>query len=649
MQWENLIPLIGNALSSQGSSAMIVGDAKQAIYRWRGGKSDQLINLFNQTENPFNIDTEVKNLGTNYRSAKAIIEFNNSFFKYLSSYAFANEDHSALYQNSSQNVFSKNMGFVNLSFLNLTKDDDRDNSYSEYVLKQLQECITQGYQYSDICILVRKSKEGIAIANYLSDRNIDIISSETLAINRSPEVNFLIASLSYLTNSQNNEFKIEVLSYLAKKLDVTNKHEFYSQRIDLNLTEFYKSLYDYNITFLPNEALQLPVYELVETLIYSFKLAESSNAYIQFFLDFVFSYSNKSSSNISDFLGHYNQKEEKLKISSAEGKEAVRIMTIHKSKGLEFPVVIFPYADLDIYKEIEPKVWFSLDEDKFNGFSYTLLSYNKDIAEFGDQGLAIHNAHQAELELDNINLLYVALTRAVEQMYIVSSVNFDPKGNLKRNDKLFSGLLINYLTHLGKWNDNSLEYTFGNITKVFKKPILKKIATLQEHFISIPKKEHNINILTKAGLLWDTTQKEAIEKGNLIHDIMAKINSSNDIDIALQAFISSGNIDTNQLNLLKEVIISIVSHPKLKLYFSQDCIIYNERDIITKNGIILRPDRLVVNHKNQVVILDYKTGKPDKKHSQQLQTYQDALEEMNFLVINKILIYINESITVKEV
>ena len=199
MQWENLIPLIGNALSSQGSSAMIVGDAKQAIYRWRGGKSDQLINLFNQTENPFNIDTEVKNLGTNYRSAKAIIEFNNSFFQYLSSYAFANKDHSALYQNSSQNVFSKNMGFVNLSFLNLTKDDDRDNSYSEYVLKQLQECITQGYQYSDICILVRKSKEGVAIANYLSDRNIDIISSETLAINRSPEVNFLIASSKFFS------------------------------------------------------------------------------------------------------------------------------------------------------------------------------------------------------------------------------------------------------------------------------------------------------------------------------------------------------------------------------------------------------------------------------------------------------------------
>ena len=130
---------------------------------------------------------------------------------------------------------------------------------------------------------------------------------------------------------------------------------------------------------------------------------------------------------------------------------------------------------------------------------------------------------------------------------------------------------------------------------------------------------------------------------------MAKINSSNDIDIALQAFVSLGNIDTNQLNLLKEVIISIVSHPKLKLYFSRDCIIYNERDIITKNGIILRQDRLVINNKNEVVILDYKTGKPEKKHSQQLQTYQDALEEMSFLVINKILIYINESITIKEV
>lgn len=649
MQWENLIPLIGNVLSGEHASAMIVGDAKQAIYRWRGGKADQFINLSNNTNNPFNIDCEFIPLENNYRSSEAIIEFNNSFFKHLSTYLFSDEDHKLLYQNSTQNVISDKKGFVGLSFLNITTEDDRDALYSEKVLSQIKRCIENGYTYNDICVLVRKSKEGIAIANYLSDEEIDIISSETLALNRSPKINFIIASLSYLLNPNNTEFKIQVLRYLAHKLNAPSKHDFYEQHIDLNLEDFYQSFQNQNIYFNPIQALQLPIYELVETIIYNFNLVEDSNAYVQFFLDFVFSFSQKNSASISDFLRHYEQKKDKLKISSSNGKDAVQIMTIHKSKGLEFPIVIFPFADLDIYKELEPKVWFSLDEERFSGFSHTLLNYNKDVIEFGEQGLNIHNKHQAELELDNINLLYVALTRAISQLHVISSVNFDAKGQLKLNEKLYSGLLIDYLIKTGKWKDDKLDYTFGIEEKVESKALQKDIALMQKHFISIPKKEHNINILTKAGLLWDTSQKEAIEKGNLIHEIMAQISTSKDVDIVLASFVSSGIINNEQKTELKALLNSIINHPKLVSYFSPDYTIYNERDIITKNGTILRPDRINIDNKNQVIIIDYKTGQSDKKHAQQLQTYQDALEDMDFYVTKKILIYINESIEVKEV
>ncbi|PTM04386.1 MAG: DNA helicase UvrD [Bacteroidetes bacterium] len=649
MQWENLIPLIGNVLSGEHATAMIVGDAKQAIYRWRGGKADQFINLSNNTSNPFNIDSEFNPLDNNYRSSEAIVEFNNGFFKHLSTYLFSDEDHKLLYHNSTQNTISDKKGFVNLSFLNITTDDDRNLMYSEKVLSQIKGCIENGYEYSDICVLVRKSKEGIAIANYLSDNGIDIISSETLALNRSIEVNFIIASLSYLLNPSNSEFKIDVLQYLAIKLNVKSKHDFYKQHIDLHLEDFYQSFQNQNISFNPTEALHLPIYELVETIIYEFKLIEDSNAYVQFFLDFVFSFSQKNSASISDFLVHYEQKKDKLKISSSNRKDAVQIMTIHKSKGLEFPIVIFPYADLDIYKELEPKIWFSLDEEEFSGFSYTLLNYNKDVSEFGEQGLNSYNKHQAELELDNINLLYVVLTRAVSQLHVISSVAFDAKGQLRLNEKLYSGLLIDYLTQTGKWNDSTLDYTFGIEEKAEKKPSQKDAAFLQKHFISIPKKVHNINILTRAGLLWDTSQKEAIEKGNLIHEIMAQIITSNDVEIVLASFKSLGIINTEQEIELKRLLNSIVQHPKLASYFTQDYTIYNERDIITKNGALLRPDRVLIDNKSQVIIIDYKTGQSDKKHVQQLQTYQDALEDMNYCVTNKILIYINESIEVKEV
>ncbi|MEZ4797049.1 MAG: UvrD-helicase domain-containing protein [Flavobacteriaceae bacterium] len=647
MQWDNLTPLIGNALSSENASAMIVGDAKQAIYRWRGGQAEQFMDLYNKTRNPFiQINPEIISLDTNYRSSEAIIKFNNSFFQHISTFAFSQTDYSNLYQNSAQDVSSNRKGYVDLSFVNIAKEDDRNEMFSEQVYTKIQQCINDGYNYSDICVLVRKTKEGIAVANYLSEQGVEIVSSETLALSRSPEVNFIVDSLQFLMNPNSKDCKVQVLRFLSGKLEVSNKHEFYSERINLNIDYFYKSLNQFGIDFAPNEALQLPIYELVETIIYHFKLSEDADAYVQFFLNFVFNFSNKNSASISDFLTHYKQKREQLKINSSGGN-AVQIMTIHKSKGLEFPVVIFPYADLDIYKELEPKTWFTLNEKEFNGFSQTLLSYNKDIAEYDEQGLRIYNEHQAELELDNINLLYVALTRAIERLYIISSISLNAKGELTNNDKKYSGFFINYLQHINKWEDNKLTYTFGEkemVTSTFFEDTI-----IQNRFISIPKKEHQINILTKAGLLWDTSQIEAIEKGNLFHEIMAQVKTIDDISFTLESFTSSGTINEEQKEELSVLMNSIVEHPKLKNYFSKNVTVYNERDIITKNGIILRPDRLVINDKNEVVIIDYKTGKPDKKHEQQLQTYHDALEDMNFLVTYKILIYLNESLEIKEV
>ena len=271
MQWENLITLIGNALSSENASAMIVGDAKQAIYRWRGGKAEQFMDLYNKKVNPFNVSTEIISLDTNYRSSEAIIAFNNSLFQHISNYAFSREDNTQLYQNSGQNVSKNNKGYVDLSFINITKDDDRDVKYPEQVFGQIQQCINEGFNYSDICVLVRKTKEGIAVANYLNERQVDIVSSETLALNRSAEVNFIVASLGFLMSPTNKELKVEVLQFLAHKLKIEKKHAFYAERIDLNIDEFYKSFYDLGITFNPNEALQLPVYELVETIIYHLK------------------------------------------------------------------------------------------------------------------------------------------------------------------------------------------------------------------------------------------------------------------------------------------------------------------------------------------------------------------------------------------
>jgi ATP-dependent exoDNAse (exonuclease V) beta subunit len=415
----------------------------------------------------------------------------------------------------------------------------------------------------------------------------------------------------------------------------------------LSLTQLFKSFEVYNVFVSNHNLLQLPLYDAAETIVRSFHLVKTSNAYIQFYLDVVLDFSQKKGSDISAFLDYFNKKKDSLSIVSPQGQNAVQIMTIHKSKGLEFPVVIFPYADLDIYRELEPKEWFPINKEVYNGFSHTLLNFNKDFENFGDAGLEIFNNHKSEQELDNINLLYVTLTRAVEQLYIISTKDVSAKGDI--NNKKYSGLFINYLLHLDIWNDSQATYTFGSSEKT-SKPQASSINTIfQEEFISTSKEIHNIKVVTKSGMLWDTTQEEAIEKGNLVHNIMSKINTKEDLDFVIADYINSAIINTHQAEKLKKLIIQIVDHQKLGSYYNANNTIYNERDIITKEGIILRPDRVVINAENEAVIIDYKTGVEDKKHAQQLQSYQDVLQDMKIIVKKRILVYLNDDISVKEV
>jgi len=650
LQWENLIPLIDNKLAQDNQdnspgSLMIVGDAKQAIYRWRGGKAEQFVNLFND-DNPFQIEKSLRSLPKNYRSFKNILEFNNGFFKHLAGTIFSNNNHKELYENAYQEVTKSHEGYVSLEFLDLNREDDKDHIYSEKTLETIAFCLQNGFAYNDICILVRKNKEGVVIADYLNKHDIPLISSETLLLNNSPEVLFVINFLKLLQQPKNNEIKIQVLNYLALSFNIEEKHAFYEKHIHLNLDDFFASLNIFNIHIKYSNLMQFSLFDLVETIVLTFNLVKTSNAYLQYLLDVVFEYSQKNQSDLSGFIDYYEKKKEKLSIVLPPGQVAVQILSIHKSKGLEFPVIIFPFADLDIYKEIEPKEWFPLNPEDFQGFSHTLLNFSSDFENFGDIGNQIFNRRRSNLELDNINLLYVALTRAVEQLFVISKKDINKKGEI--NNQTYSGLLINYLNTLNLWDNNQTNYAFGNPEKTSDKKSVSTNSLEQKEFISTPKHEHNIKIVTSSGFLWDTLQKEAIEKGNLIHNIMSEIKTKTDIEFVIARFIQTNIITNEQATILKELVIQIVTHKDLQAYFTSDLRVYNERDIISKNGDIYRPDRLVINKNNQVIIVDYKTGKENPKHINQLLEYENILLEMNIKTIKKVLIYINEGIQIKE-
>ena len=645
LQWQNLIPLIENALAQENSNLLLVGDGKQAIYRWRGGKASQFIDLGAKEENPFNIQKEIKNLETNFRSYSEIINFNNSFFQHTSNF-LQNESYKKLfYEGNTQLENTKKGGFVALTFLD--KEEEKDDEKVKYPKKVLEKIIQlkEDFYLNEICVLTRTKKDGIAVADYLSDNGISIISSETLLLKNNAKINFIIDVLHIIQNANDEEKRFEVLYFLYAHLQVkTPKHAFFKKHIKLTNAIIFEDLKSYGISFNFSIFQQVPFYEKIEEIIRGFNLVDSSNAYVQFFLDVVLEQQRKVT-DIGDFLEFWELKKDKLSIVASENENAVQVMTIHKSKGLEFPVVIFP-CDVEIYRQISPKIWFDdLPEDY--QFKELLVDYKKDLSLINARGLEIYNQQREELELDNFNLLYVSLTRAVEQLHVITEKKISAKG--AENVNYYSGIFINYLKEQNLWQEDLLAYTFGNIDRIQKKEAASSLTEIHEKFISTPWQEHNIVLLASASKLWNTAQGEAIDFGNIFHEILSKIITNKDVDNIVTQYHQQGLIDEVQLKVIKEAMHSVVNHSELKSYFSEEVTVFNEREIVDIDNQVVIPDRLVFNAQNEVTIIDYKTGNPSKEHHQQLLRYEKVLKSMHFKVAKKLLVYMNALIEVVEV
>ena len=651
LQWQNLVPLIDNALAQENSSLLLVGDGKQAIYRWRGGKAEQFINLGAEeetAENPFHVDKKVKELVTNYRSFSKIIDFNNQFFKHVSKF-LQNESYQKLFfTGNNQLENSKKGGFVSLSFLE--KEEEKDEEQIKYPKKVLEiiKNLDANFSLNDVCVLVRKKKDGIEVANYLSENGIDIVSSETLLLSNSLKVSFIVSFLQIIQHPNDQETRLEMLYFLYEHLQIkVDKHSFLDDVIHLENQQAFNALKSYGIDFDLDNFYQLPFYEKVEEVIRSFRLIETSDAYVQFFLDVVLERQRKGTT-IQEFLDFWELKKDNLSIVAPESENAVQVMTIHKSKGLEFPIVIFP-CDLDVYQQINPKVWLdNLSKDSFNDFDELLIPYTKDLEIISKRGSEIYNNVREELELDNSNLLYVALTRAVEQLYVITEKKLVGK-NKEEDVKYFSGMFINYLKENNLWSDDVLEYSFGESKKINASKKEKKSTEIQEKFISTTWQEHNIVMLASASKLWDTTKGEAIDFGNLIHEMMAKIITKNDVEKIVNQYVQQGILNASKSSEIEKSIYDIVNHPQLKSYFSDEMIVFNEREIVALDHQIIIPDRLVFNQQNEAIIIDYKTGKTSQKYHQQLLKYEQVLKSIHINVTKKILIYIDEEILVEEV
>lgn len=654
LQWKNLIPLVDNALSSEENgvkgSLLLVGDPKQAIYRWRGGKAEQFISL-SKDENPFsNKDKETISLDINYRSYSQVIDFNNDFFKFISS-KLENPDYINLYLNEShQNKTSKIGGYANISFIDTSDnaevnededDDDKNTKYLKQTLVTIEKVLKNGFQYKDMVLLTRTKSNGVLLANYLTENEIPILSSETLLIQNATEVKLIINVLKYINNKFDADAKFNMLYYVANQEDDKNQvHDIINQNLHTKEEELKASLEKFDVLIDFNACRKKSLYEVVEIIVSAFIKQKANNSYVQYFLDLVLERHIKAQSSIADFIDYWERTGYKKSIPSPEGNNAIKIMTIHKSKGLEFPVVIYPFANDNYSKGNRKQLWIPLENENIN-FSKALIDNKKDVLSYSDDASKIYQGKNQEEILDNINVLYVAFTRAVEQLYVISEIKINKDGKLPNT---LSSYIIEYLQLNKNFNENQFEYEFGNPVKVSKNE--EVVANLDEIQVVQNKiKTSAIKIAQKEALMWGTIQAEAIEFGNTLHEILSYIKTSEDIKKAITISLEKGLINQSQVNIIEEVINSIVNHTELEKFYSNEAKIYNETSIIDENKTTFIPDRIAIKD-NKAYLLDYKTGIPKENHKHQVEKYESLLQKMGYSVEEKALVYLGENLKI---
>lgn len=654
MQWHNLVPLIDNALAGEDlhagpGSLMLVGDPKQSIYRWRGGRAEQFIELGKDSFNPFsNPDKKTLLLGTNYRSFTEVINFNNSFFTFLAG-EFEQRDYAAMYAESAQLTNPKAGGYVNISFLPEIQQDPeieeedltKDDLYLEATLATINKVLAQGFDLKDIVLLTRKRQPGILLATYLTEKGIKILSSETLLIDSATEVKLILNLLRYLKSNDNREAKAHFLYFAAGTQTAIPTHDFIAagmEQPDEEALEQWLGSHGIRISF--KGCRKKSLYEAVESIIDAFIKDRANQSYVQYFLDLVLERDMRTQSGITDFLDYWDKNGQKFSIPSPEGENAVRIMTIHKSKGLEFPVVIFPFAEEDYSRARRDKLWLELDDTTFE-FQKALIDSSKAVAEYGDKAAELYKTKEQEELLDNINILYVALTRAEEQLYIISNRNFTSRGELTNN---MSSYFIKFLQHKNLFDNTVPEYAFGNVISKSKSeklgPKPNVIQVVKERF-----NPRRVKIAQRESLMWGNAQAQAIEFGNVTHEVLSFVKTESDIPLALMKAVEQGLITYSQTEQMEKTLKQVVTHPELAVFFEEGNAIYNEQSIIAPNAPNIKPDRVAIRH-GQAYLLDYKTGAHKEAYEKQLNGYAFALKQMGLDVAKKTIVYISDTIEI---
>ena len=630
LQWANLIPLVSHSIESyenevNGGSLLLVGDLKQSLYRWRGADPNIFFSLINN-QNPFTIEQQNQTLKKNYRSSDNIINFNNDFFKHVSEKLIYKENQ-ILYESSvNQDLNNNKGGYVFINFIENKNKKELYDSYLINTLKVINDCRERGFSYFDQAILVRNKNQQKLIADFLTARSIPVISAEALLISSSPKVKLLVELIRLRHAPNDLKSRGIVLKQMIPDDESVDTFEFFNKLLNQSIESFFKSLF--GISF--KKFLKLSVCSALVNV--QRKMNWEDNVHIQFLNDELFEFFSNNDKNEIQFLDYWENNQDKLNIVTSGSADAIQILTVHKSKGLEFPVIIFPFADSESHKSYNKKVWMPF---KNNGQTTDfLIPFNNLIQKEISAGLELYNKVRKEEELDNLNVLYVALTRAASELYIIAN------NPIKTSYTSHNGLLKSFLEKSNNDNKKALQYQFGDKTKI---NLTKKVSSKSEYDILNTSKYVSY---TPSYITQYSDQK--INFGILFHKFMSKIEYSYQIENEQEVFKNTTALNKKSLDEIIDLAKSILSNKTLNQYFTKKYRVMCEKEIITPSGEILIPDRVLISEKKTCIIIEYKTGEKRKEHALQVGKYKNTLVDMGLNVEKSFLVYVYPIIEVIE-
>ena len=654
VQWQNFKVLLSETMSQEDAENLIVGDVKQSIYRWRSGDWRLLNDIQAQFPDP-EAQLDICTLSTNYRSQRNIIEFNNLFFSTAAQleYLALQDDPEATalqraYADVEQTVPDKleENGLIHIQLL-------PSEDYQENTLMQIADIVCdlrdKGIKPSEMAILVRSNASIPLIADYFTKHlpDIRIVSDEAFRLDASVAVNLLVEALHLITHPDDSLAKADIAKlyqcYVLESQTTDNELLLSTNPLDELLPEAYINHFE--------ELLNLSLYELTERLytIFGLNRLKGQSAYLCAFYDQLISFTTENSTGIDAFVTEW---EENLCAKTIQSDEidGIRLISIHKSKGLEFDHVIIPFCDWQLEKSQGNILWCQPDEAPFNELPIIPIDYNQK-QMMGTIYEDDYRHEHLQNTVDNLNLLYVAFTRASQSLFVIG----------KRHAKNSRSVLIEQVLPLvaekkptailsGIENENEpLVFSFGSLivrtaedtscTNLSPNPFLQQTTTIGididtfDNPVSFRQSNRSKDFITQQDEENDDQQqRQYIQTGSILHQIFSTIRTTADIDVALKRLQLEGILYDEQITAEKisSMLRKRLQNPRVADWFSDRWTLFNECTILTvEDGEVIerRPDRVMTDG-NEWVVVDFKFGSPKDEYHDQVRQYMQLLSDM---------------------